>query len=35
VSPYKGDQEIKIMTLLKKALDPRCPLKPGKVLPTY
>jgi len=27
---YKGEQETRVMTLLKKALDPRCLLNPGK-----
>jgi FAD/FMN-containing dehydrogenase len=32
---YKSEQEIKVMMLLKKALDPRCLLNPGKVLGAY
>ncbi len=32
---YKGAQEIEVMTLLKRALDPHCLLNPGKVLPAY
>ncbi|WP_309678705.1 FAD-binding oxidoreductase [Polaromonas sp.] len=32
---YKSDQEIKVMMLLKKALDPQCLLNPGKVLAAY
>jgi FAD/FMN-containing dehydrogenase len=35
LSRYKSEQEIKVMTLLKKALDPRCLLNPGKVLAAY
>ena len=32
---YKSEQEMKSMLLLKKALDPRCLLNPGKVLQAY
>jgi FAD/FMN-containing dehydrogenase len=32
---YKSEQEIKLMTLVKQALDPRCLLNPGKVLRAY
>ncbi|RZL95023.1 MAG: FAD-binding oxidoreductase [Variovorax sp.] len=32
---YKSSQELKIMSLLKRSLDPQCILNPGKVLPSY
>jgi FAD/FMN-containing dehydrogenase len=32
---YRSDHEIKLMMLLKKTLDPRCLLNPGKVLAAY